>query len=81
MSQPGVERTLGKLLTDEAFRGAFFRDACSAARFWGLDLVAEEIDALRRVPRREMARVCALLDDRIRRLRVPDPVETGEAGS
>jgi hypothetical protein len=81
MSQPGVERTLGKLLTDESFRRAFFRDACSAARSWGLDLVAEEIDALQRVPRRELARVCALLDDRIRRLRVREPAESEETAS
>jgi hypothetical protein len=71
MSQRGVERVLGKLVTDEAFREQFFSDAWIAFVPYASDLTSDELDALRRVPRTALAALCARLDDRICRLNVP----------
>ena len=68
MSQRGVEQTLGRLLTDAAFRRQFFEDASRATLLSGLTLSSEELDALRRVPREETTVFSRLLDDRICRL-------------
>lgn len=82
MSQPSVERVLGKLLTDEGFRAAFFRDPWAASRSVGLELAAEEVDALRNIPARELVQLCRRIDDRICRLCVPDSAGPGkETGS
>ncbi len=78
MSQPSVERVLGKLLTDEGFRAAFFRDPWVASRSVGLELAAEEVDALRNIPARELVQLCRRIDDRICRLCVCDPAEQEE---
>lgn len=70
MSQRSVERTLGKLITDEAFRKRFFREPACACLAAGLDLLPEEMEALCRVPVKELTRLCRLIDDRICRLHV-----------
>ena len=76
MSQRTVERTLGKLVTDEGFREAFFRDPMSAILRAGLALTAEELDALSRIPRAALAALSARLDDRICRLHIRhEPLE------
>jgi hypothetical protein len=71
MSQRGVERVLGRLVTDEAFREQFYQDAWIAFVPYASDLTSAELDALRRVPRTALATLCAALDDRICRLHVP----------
>jgi hypothetical protein len=79
MSQRAVERVLGRLVTDEACREGFFRDARAALAGYIADLTADELDALLRVPRRGLAALCAELDDRICRLRVPAATHAGPA--
>lgn len=71
MSQQAVERALGKLVTDEGFREAFFADPVAAALQAGLALAPQELDALRRLPRSALAGLGACVDDRICRLYVP----------
>ncbi len=68
MSQLAVEQTLGRLLTDAAFRRQFFEDPCRASILSGLKLSAEELEALRRLPRTDLAGLASRLDDRICRL-------------
>jgi hypothetical protein len=75
MSQRGVERALGKLVTDEAFREAYFQDPDAAAWRAGIELSREEAAALSRIPRRLLAAITRQLDDRICRLALP-----GQAG-
>ncbi len=76
MSQRAVERTLGKLVTDESFREEFFRDPASATLHAGLELTGEELDALSRIPRSALAALSARLDDRICRLHIShEPIE------
>jgi hypothetical protein len=70
MSQRAVERVLGQLVTDEAFRERFFNDTWIAFIPYASDLTSEELDALRRVPRSALTALCAALDDRICRLNV-----------
>jgi ribosomally synthesized peptide len=79
MSQRAVEQALGKLVTDEGFREAFFTDPPGTARRTGLDLTPKELDALRRVPRHALDVLGAGVDDRICRLHVPgvSPREEG----
>jgi hypothetical protein len=74
MSQAAVERVLGKLVTDEAFRDRFFRDPAVTSFSAGCELSQGELDALTRLPVQAIAAFSACLDDRIRWL----PVE--EAG-
>lgn len=71
MSQRAVEHALGKLVTDEGFREAFFADPRETARRTGLDLTAKELDALDRIPRQALDVLGACVDDRICRLHVP----------
>jgi hypothetical protein len=68
MSQQAVERAIGKLLTDPAFRGRFFQDPAAASLCAGLDLSGTELDALTRISPRRLARFGASLDRRICRL-------------
>ncbi len=70
MSLAAVERTLGKLLTDDAFRDRFFADPAVATFTAGLELSSAELDALARLPRESLAQFSKRLDDRIRRLRL-----------
>jgi len=70
MSQQDVERTLGRMLTDEAFREAFFQDPAQACLLSGIRLAAHEAEALLRVPRPALSHLAGRLDDRICRLHV-----------
>jgi hypothetical protein len=72
MSQRAVERALGRLVTDRAFRTLFFREPVLASLEVGLDLSADELDALRRIPAPALAQLEACIDDRLCRLYVPD---------
>lgn len=76
MSQRSVERALGKMVTDEAFRLEFLRDPGRASIEAGLELLPEEVEALRSVPAAMLARLASCLDDRICRLSVCDREET-----
>jgi hypothetical protein len=71
MSQMAVERVVGKLVTDEAFRKRFLRDPRKASFHEGFDLSHEELDALARIPRVALAALSERLDDRICRLHIP----------
>jgi len=78
MSQRAVEQVLGRLVTDEAFREAFFDDAPRALVPYAADLTPNELDALRQVPRHALAALCTRLDDRICRLSVPAAYPEGQ---
>jgi hypothetical protein len=65
-----VERTLGRLLTDEGFQEDFFRDPARACVLLGVQLAPQEVEALLRVPRSALASLGARLDDRICRLHI-----------
>ena len=65
MSQGAVEKALGKLLTDDAFRARFFADPAGASFTAGLALSGVELDALAGLPQPALARFSRLLDDRI----------------
>ena len=71
MSQRVVEQVLGRLVTDETFREAFFQDPDVATLAYAGELTAAEMDALRQVPRNALASLCERLDDRICRLSIP----------
>ena len=49
MTQQAVERALGKLITDEAFRERFFAAPIAACLEAGLTLSAAELEALSRL--------------------------------
>ena len=68
MSQSAVERTLGKLATDEEFRARFFEDPGAATWEAGLRLSPIEVEALSRLSRTAIDRFSRSLDGRIRRL-------------
>jgi hypothetical protein len=68
MSQDAVERTLGKLLTDESFRERFFRTPRETAWGAGLRLSHVELAALSGIPRPALCSFSATLDPRICRL-------------
>ena len=68
MSQHHVERTLGRLLTDDGFQEDFFRDPARACLPLGIQLAPQEVEALLCVPRPALAGLGARLDDRICRL-------------
>lgn len=76
VSQRSVERALGKMVTDPGFREAFFRDPAAASARVGLELTADELDALRGVPVRLLCSLARGIDDRICRLSIPDDVTT-----
>jgi hypothetical protein len=71
MSQRAVEQLLGRLLTDEEFRGRFFEEPQCACYASGFELTPVELHALRRIPRTSLEALSRRLDDRIRRLYVP----------
>jgi len=70
MSQRDVERTLGRLLTDQGFRDEFFLDHARACLTLGIQLTSQEAEALLRVPRPAVASLGARLDDQICRLHI-----------
>lgn len=71
MSQRDVERTLGRLLTDEGFQDDFFLDPARACLTLGIQLTPHELEALLHIPRPALASLGARLDDRICRFHVP----------
>jgi len=74
VSQNAVERTLGKLATDEEFRARFFANPEAATWEAGLSLSPVELEALSRLSRAAIARFSQSLDGRIRRLCVLWPL-------
>jgi hypothetical protein len=70
MSQRGVERTLGKMVTDPGFREQFLREPATASLSIGVELTAEETAALLRIPQRALSELSARLDDRICKLHI-----------
>jgi hypothetical protein len=68
MSQLAVERTLGKLLTDEAFRERFFTSPRETVWAAGLRLSDIELAALSGLSRSALCSFSASLDPRICRL-------------
>jgi hypothetical protein len=70
MSQRAVEQVLGKLVTDEGFRAAFFANPKLASTQIGAVLSLEEIDALTAVPGIALSDFAKRLDGRICRLHV-----------
>jgi len=70
MSQRDVERTLGRLLTDQGFQDDFFLDPVHACLQVGIQLTPHEVEALLRVPRPALASLATCLDDRICRLHI-----------
>jgi hypothetical protein len=79
MSQRALESAIGKLLTDDAFRGRFFEHPAAASLCAGLDLSSAELDALARIPPRLLAQLSASLDARICRLACEDSPRSAEA--
>ncbi len=65
MAQAGVERALGKLITDAAFRAAFFQHPEAASFAAGIRLSPAELDALRLVPEDALEDFCRRLDARV----------------
>ena len=72
MSQAAVEKALGKLVTDEAFRESFFQDPAAASFRAGLELSPAELDALLQLSVKAIAKFSARLDARICRLRLEE---------
>ena len=70
MSQRDVERTLGRLLTDEGFQENFFRDPARTCLLLGIQLAPQEIEALLGAPRPALTQLARGLDDRICRLHI-----------
>ncbi len=70
MSQRDVERTLGRLLTDQGFRDEFFLEPARVYLALGLQLTPQEVEALLRAPRAALAGLGARLDDGICRLHI-----------
>ena len=66
MNQRDMEWTLGRLLTDQGFREAFFLDPGRAC----MQFSGDEVEALLRVPRPVLAQLGKRLRDRICRLPV-----------
>ena len=77
MTQQAVERTLGKLLADEAFRERFFANPEAASWEVGLVLSPSEVEALLRLSREALARFSDNLDKRISRPCL-DPEQAGK---
>jgi putative modified peptide len=68
MSQQGVERTIGKLCTDEEFRSRFFSNPAAAVHEAGLPLSPAELEALAVLSVKAVVRFGRTIDPRIRRL-------------
>ena len=70
MTQHDVEAVLGRLITDEAFRDVFFRNARRACLEAGLHIAPDQEEALLAISPKELARLSEILDGRICRFRV-----------
>jgi putative modified peptide len=68
VSRNAVERTLGKLATDEQFRVRFFENPAAAMWEAGIPLSPLEVEALAGLSSAAIARFSESLDGRIRRL-------------
>src|SRR5258705_10078927 len=80
VSQNAVERTLGKLATDDEFRARFFENPAAATWEAGLPLSPVELEALSRLSQAAVARFSQSLDGGIRRLWVaPTPSRAARA--
>ena len=64
MSQ--IERAIGKLVADEAFRAKFGADPVRASLGAGLRLSPTELTALARIPTRALEELARSLDDDMR---------------
>jgi len=67
MGQQAVERALGKLVTDEAFRARFFANPETASWEAGLQLSPMELDALSKLSHEALVQLGEVLDKRISR--------------
>jgi hypothetical protein len=70
MSQTSVEKLLGRILTDDGFRAAFFpirAESFEIAASHGFDLTPIEVSALSSLRRRAFDCVAVALDPRISR--------------
>jgi hypothetical protein len=81
MSQSIVERTIGKLVTDEQFRIQFFANPAAATWEAGLPLSPVELEALFTLSVAAVARFSRSLDPRISRLCPPHTARLGAAAS
>jgi hypothetical protein len=70
MSQRGVERALGKMVTDPGFREQFRKDPAAASLRIGVELTSDETAALLRIPPRALVELSTRLDDRICKLHI-----------
>ena len=75
MSQRGVERIVGKLVTDEEFAELFFASPEQAALKLGVDLTVKEREALCQISRAALHEFSSKLDDRICKLHVGNDAE------
>jgi hypothetical protein len=80
MSQGAVEKALGKLITDDAFRNRFFAEPAVASVTAGLALSRVELEALSHLSQQALARFSRRLDDRIRRLAFEAAQRSAPAG-
>ncbi|GLI37446.1 Franean1_4349 family RiPP [Geobacter hydrogenophilus] len=67
MSQEGVEKFLGRLLTDDAFRHRAESSPADACRLEGYTLSVEELQAIRGEDFARIDSIARLLDSRIKR--------------
>lgn len=65
MSQSTVETILGRLITDEDFRAAFFAEPQRACRQHAFDVTEEELAALRELDHLSLDAVAGCLEDTI----------------
>jgi Ribosomally synthesized peptide prototyped by Frankia Franean1_4349. len=74
MSQRSVERVIGRLATDEAFRRRFAlqpEDALRESMCCGLELTPCEIQALTRLDARSVERFAEAIDPRLQKTDIP----------
>ena len=81
MSQGAVEKALGKLVTDDAFRKHFFAGPAVASLTAGLVLSRVELEALSHLSQRTLIQFSRRLDDRIRRLSFEAELQSVPTGS
>ena len=73
MSQRGVERTIGRLVTDEEFRRKFATDPVAILEDGlgcGVELTNLEVQALATIDRNLLERLADTLDPRIQKVRI-----------
>lgn len=71
MSQPNVERVIGRLVTDETFRRRFAGDPATALRELveaGVELTPIEVRALACVDAALLSRIAEAIDPRIQKI-------------